>query len=292
MRSRGGWPGGREKMDDRHKAWSIDNYVLGKTLGIGSFGKVKRKCIPLIQPPARPLSPSHVGFPPFPARHKTRSSMQPILQWDHHWPRTPSSTACTLGNVPHEHVGMPMASPGSASLLPRPAARHAQRRFPMMQCCATVWHAGKGVAGQVQVVNDTSPCARSCRTQGDEYKGGDQGTEQEEGPGCESLLVPRHPSFSRKHLGRWGSLAVFFDLEGGEFAQGLTRSSPWPYGTQLDMNDKVWREINVLKLFSHPHIIRLYVPSPPLTPPCVSSPPTLQRTLPARLSSPHYHLYL
>mmetsp|Transcript_40714 Transcript_40714/g.95764 ORF Transcript_40714/g.95764 Transcript_40714/m.95764 type:complete len:511 (+) Transcript_40714:323-1855(+) len=26
----------------------------------------------------------------------------------------------------------------------------------------------------------------------------------------------------------------------------------------LDMNDKVWREINVLKLFSHPHIIRLY----------------------------------
>jgi 5'-AMP-activated protein kinase catalytic alpha subunit len=24
------------------------------------------------------------------------------------------------------------------------------------------------------------------------------------------------------------------------------------------MNDKVWREINVLKLFSHPHIIRLY----------------------------------
>lgn len=25
----------------------------------------------------------------------------------------------------------------------------------------------------------------------------------------------------------------------------------------LDMNDKVWREINVLKLFSHPHIIRL-----------------------------------
>ena len=26
----------------------------------------------------------------------------------------------------------------------------------------------------------------------------------------------------------------------------------------LDMNDKVWREIRVLKLFSHPHIIRLY----------------------------------
>eukprot|EP00292_Cryptomonas_paramecium_P005744 CAMPEP_0113687614 /NCGR_PEP_ID=MMETSP0038_2-20120614/16042_1 /TAXON_ID=2898 /ORGANISM="Cryptomonas paramecium" /LENGTH=401 /DNA_ID=CAMNT_0000608265 /DNA_START=195 /DNA_END=1397 /DNA_ORIENTATION=+ /assembly_acc=CAM_ASM_000170 len=26
----------------------------------------------------------------------------------------------------------------------------------------------------------------------------------------------------------------------------------------LDMNDKVWREINVLRLFSHPHIIRLY----------------------------------
>mmetsp|Transcript_1285 Transcript_1285/g.3455 ORF Transcript_1285/g.3455 Transcript_1285/m.3455 type:complete len:89 (-) Transcript_1285:254-520(-) len=25
----------------------------------------------------------------------------------------------------------------------------------------------------------------------------------------------------------------------------------------LDMNDKVWREINVLRLFSHPHIIRL-----------------------------------
>ena len=24
----------------------------------------------------------------------------------------------------------------------------------------------------------------------------------------------------------------------------------------LDMNDKVWREIRVLKLFSHPHIIR------------------------------------
>lgn len=36
--------------------------------------------------------------------------------------------------------------------------------------------------------------------------------------------------------------------------------------TQLDMNDKVWREINVLKLFSHPHIIRLYIP-PPLAPP-------------------------
>lgn len=47
-------------MDDRLKMRSIDHYVLGKTLGIGSFGKVKRES-PSIRDTRRPMRHQELG---------------------------------------------------------------------------------------------------------------------------------------------------------------------------------------------------------------------------------------
>lgn len=54
------WPNLFAKMDDRLKMRSIDHYVLGKTLGIGSFGKVKRES-PLIRDTRRPMRHQELG---------------------------------------------------------------------------------------------------------------------------------------------------------------------------------------------------------------------------------------